>query len=720
MSQLKKATNIKEIYQQFDNEKPLEIEDIEFYIDIYCEVIKDLRVELELNDNYSKTLYISGQSGSGKSTALNFLINDEIKDDYIVKYIRGINLLYPNNISIMDILLMTGFELIKDDEDLKKEYFEKLNQLNKNELIENLNKIFIKYREKNENKKFLIIFDDLEKIEIKEQIKSIFIDNKYVFDKLNCVKILTIPIYLIIKWHFEDNLFRFTINPIDDYKELDGESHKNRELLKKLVKIKLKNRNLINQEALNKAIYYSAGNIRNLIMIIKKSAFTAYKKSETIKIEHITKSISYLKKHFSLSSSKIRMLKYIVDNNIQALDMNMEDDYIDLINDNTIFLYFNGTPRVEINPIIKDSVEKYIQTNNFINSINLPHKFNYLNSISIKNYFSIENLKLTDLKDKKEIYFVGENGDGKTILLQAILLALKHNNINSVLAKSYIKDVENEMELEILDKEPYINNSIFAYGINRNKISEDEFDEDGYSGLFDTPSLKNTTLFKRPEYLLKKNSDIVKEFIPKLENILENSLKIEVKNDKVTFIENYLKEIEFKLLSEGYKTTIIWLCDLLDRLIENQQNITKLEDFKAIVLIDEIDLYLHPKWKYDFVHKLRDIFKNIQFIITTHSLVTILGANKDAVFYKVYKKDGITKIAEEVNDISNYTANILLSSPLFGLKTIQTRDYKGSDNISSDDYKQNEINQQIKKKLENNENEISNDMKQKILNELDL
>ena len=93
------------------------------------------------------------------------------------------------------------------------------------------------------------------------------------------------------------------------------------------------------------------------------------------------------------------------------------------------------------------------------------------------------------------------------------------------------------------------------------------------------------------------------------------------------------------MLSEGYKTTIIWLCDLLSRLIENQPNIKKLEEFKAVVLVDEIDLYLHPQLKYEFVYKLRQIFKNIQFIMTTHSLNTILGASKDAIFFNVYKDD---------------------------------------------------------------------------------
>jgi len=51
----------------------------------------------------------------------------------------------------------------------------------------------------------------------------------------------------------------------------------------------------------------------------------------------------------------------------------------------------------------------------------------YLKSISIKDYFCIEDIQLDDLQAKKEIYIVGENGDGKTLFLQALTLALKQN-----------------------------------------------------------------------------------------------------------------------------------------------------------------------------------------------------------------------------------------------------------------------------------------------------
>jgi len=331
----------------------------------------------------------------------------------------------------------------------------------------------------------------------------------------------------------------------------------------------------------------------------------------------------------------------------------------------------------------------------------------YLEAIKIKDYFSITDMEIEDLKDKKEIYFVGENGDGKTILLQAIALALKGQGKDyTKLAYDYIEEIEETMELSTIDEKFPLEyrgykdvKNLFAYGINRNKISSDDEDtkETSYSGLFDTPSIYRTTLLKDAEKFLLQEHPIVDEFKEKMVFLMDKKFQI-------TKTDNGLRygEIEqFSMLSEGYKTTLIWLSDLLSRMMENdtENEITKLEDFKAIVLIDEVDLYLHPKWKYDFMNKLRDIFPKIQFIMTTHSLVTVLGASEDAVFYKVYKEGKDTKISEQIDDISYYTSDILMSSPLFNLQTIKSRQFDQREQVSSDDYIYYRIHKKIKERL---------------------
>ena len=72
-------------------------------------------------------------------------------------------------------------------------------------------------------------------------------------------------------------------------------------------------------------------------------------------------------------------------------------------------------------------------------------------------------------------------------------------------------------------------------------------------------------------------------------------------------------------LSDGEKCYIALVCDLTRRLtIANPASDSSLKG-NGIVLIDEIDLHLHPEWQMDVVSRLVKTFPNCQFFITTHS-----------------------------------------------------------------------------------------------------
>lgn len=79
-------------------------------------------------------------------------------------------------------------------------------------------------------------------------------------------------------------------------------------------------------------------------------------------------------------------------------------------------------------------------------------------------------------------------------------------------------------------------------------------------------------------------------------------------------------------LSDGYRVVLGLAMDLARRLMEANSGLIPAEmqgesplDFPAIVLIDEIDLHLHPSWQQRIVTDLMQTFRNAQFIVTTHS-----------------------------------------------------------------------------------------------------
>jgi len=73
-------------------------------------------------------------------------------------------------------------------------------------------------------------------------------------------------------------------------------------------------------------------------------------------------------------------------------------------------------------------------------------------------------------------------------------------------------------------------------------------------------------------------------------------------------------------LSDGERGLLALVFDLTRRLaIANPDSDNPITDGVALVLIDEIELHLHPKWQRDVLQRLRDIFKACQFVVTTHS-----------------------------------------------------------------------------------------------------
>ena len=356
----------------------------------------------------------------------------------------------------------------------------------------------------------------------------------------------------------------------------------------------------------------------------------------------------------------------------------------------------------------------------------IKEEVSIIKSIEIENFFSIKNIKIKNLKDKKEIYILGENGDGKTLLLQAIAIALKGTQKDG---QEKFREIKDTFDLNILDSsdksytadESTIYQNMFAYGANRNNNCQLKEDDTGYLSLFD-----NSLDLKDPikwlqflDYSENKNEDnIISTAQAKqlIKEILNSDVEIDINPSEVTFTEKG-SIVEFDRLSAGYKGVITIICDMLVRLSENQPYVTDIKDYEGIVLIDEVELHLHPKWKYNFVKNIRETFPLIQFIFTTHSPTVILGASSEAVFYKIYKEDGEVCISNQIKN-EGYSNNSLISSPLFDLKTITSRDFENK-KVSSDDYIYEKIHKVVSKRIKENINIDEDEILKLIDEELD-
>ena len=312
--------------------------------------------------------------------------------------------------------------------------------------------------------------------------------------------------------------------------------------------------------------------------------------------------------------------------------------------------------------------------------------------IKIQNFYTIEEITLSELRDKNFIFLLGENGSGKTIFLKALLISLKKFFIQTKTKDTgKIKDIlyenpnfnliakgwDGDKKHHLFKDNIYLKN-IYAYGTNRNRVSETSQGEHyGFMTLFsENEFMKNTEEWlqklKLAEFENKEKNKTKFLKIIDIENIIGEllevtNLKINVSSEKIKFtIEK--KEFSLNELSEGYRSVIIFVIDLIARFTKNNPEIIKTTKFKAIVLIDELDLFLHPTWAKEICNKLYRWFPNIQFFISTHSPILLQGAPKDkTVIFRLKNENNKTiKLARyEGKDIETWLPNILISSPLF-------------------------------------------------------
>ncbi|WP_421381796.1 AAA family ATPase [Bacillus salacetis] len=91
------------------------------------------------------------------------------------------------------------------------------------------------------------------------------------------------------------------------------------------------------------------------------------------------------------------------------------------------------------------------------------------------------------------------------------------------------------------------------------------------------------------------------------------------------------KVIEIDKLSEGFKNLFIIIGEIFFRLYIAADNNSLFFEEEAVILIDEIDCHIHPKWQVNIVPYLKKMFPNCQFIITTHSPFIVSELEKNEI-----------------------------------------------------------------------------------------
>lgn len=94
---------------------------------------------------------------------------------------------------------------------------------------------------------------------------------------------------------------------------------------------------------------------------------------------------------------------------------------------------------------------------------------------------------------------------------------------------------------------------------------------------------------------------------------------LDVTQDSQVMVSDGKTTVPLERLSDGYRGTLAWVGDLIRRLFDAYPESPDPLKEHGIVLVDEIDLHLHPRWQRSVVEDIRALFPNLQFIVTSHS-----------------------------------------------------------------------------------------------------
>ena len=222
------------------------------------------------------------------------------------------------------------------------------------------------------------------------------------------------------------------------------------------------------------------------------------------------------------------------------------------------------------------------------------------------------------------------------------------------------------------------NFKVYGYGVNRG-VSESTVSESA-------PNSNSATLFYSDKKLVnlegwlsqleiakingtKKAKEKAKEKLDKIKKLLTSGLMPDIQDFRFTTDDNLKNFMEFKTdygwipfnkLGYGYQTSMSWIIDFAKKMFERYPTSKNPFSEPAVVLVDEIDLHLHPEWQRKILGFLTEIFPNTQLIVTAHSPLVVQSAEKVNLVILSKKRDGVEITQPKIPTFKGWTVEEIL------------------------------------------------------------
>ncbi|NUN64833.1 AAA family ATPase [Pseudanabaena biceps] len=154
--------------------------------------------------------------------------------------------------------------------------------------------------------------------------------------------------------------------------------------------------------------------------------------------------------------------------------------------------------------------------------------------------------------------------------------------------------------------------------------------------------------------------EVLKKVLPDITDIQIAQADEDYPRPRAKFLTPY-GWVHLSSLGLGYRTTISWMVDLVVRLFDRYPDSEDPLAEPAIVLVDEIDLHMHPQWQRTIMEFLTERFPNTQFIVTAHSPLVVQAA-QDANIVLLRREGDRVIIDNNPEIIDNWRVDQVLTS----------------------------------------------------------
>lgn len=324
----------------------------------------------------------------------------------------------------------------------------------------------------------------------------------------------------------------------------------------------------------------------------------------------------------------------------------------------------------------------------------------WLEKIEISNFKVIDELNISFPKPDESsaqkgqpwLMVLGENSVGKSSLLQAVALALMPDDdrVKQVSADDCLSRRTGVTEGYVLltfsntsqrklsfskgnkkflvdGKQPSI--PVLAYGSTRLLPGKRERKPQKPAVVSVQNLFEHTHPLANVERYLCDKDQVTDDRFDLLATSLKGLLPVD-SEAKIKRTKSYMsskvndKNMSLSELSDGYKSVLALAMDIMFHLTNSSFD---MESAQGLVMVDELELHLHPRWKIRIVEQLRTLFPRVRFITSTHDPLCVQGLQKGELHVMARNPKSQAFMIEAIDVPHGTRTDEVLTGPWFGL-----------------------------------------------------